>query len=86
MTPEGRAATMRHGFFLGARMTSDANNRLARPRLGDTAQARAAEREARQAAALRANLKRRKEQKRARQEEAARDPGASAAKDAEGSP
>ncbi|MFA7429428.1 MAG: hypothetical protein WCZ23_04670 [Rhodospirillaceae bacterium] len=45
------------------------------PRMNATGQARAAERQARQAEALRANLRRRKEQVRARQEQDAPDAG-----------
>ncbi len=73
---------MRHGLFIATdvpAMTSR-DDKPARPALGDAGQARADSREARRAAALRANLTRRKAQARARRDEREPPPSADADK------
>lgn len=57
---------MRHGLFVFCQTMSDPDDKPAKPLLKDAGRARAEDREARRAAALRANLMRRKAQSRAR--------------------
>jgi hypothetical protein len=74
LTPKSRPVTIRDGSFFApvtrANVNETSRNRSTHPSsgpaLGDAGQTRAAEREARRAAALRANLTRRKAQSRTR--------------------
>jgi hypothetical protein len=82
LTPKGRAANMRTAFDVsGLPALTKVTDTPPKPLLGDAAQARATDREARRAAALRANLQRRKSQSRARHDDQPPSPAADTARE-----